>query len=346
MSKSRFFASDNNAGVHHSIMDSIIDANINHTVSYGDDKYTKEATALFREVFGTPLDVFFVYNGTGANVVALQAITRPFEAVICASTAHINVDECGAPEKQTGCKLLTVNTPDGKLTKELISTHLHGMGVEHHSQPKVVSITQSTEMGTLYTIAELKEICDYAHQNGLLVHLDGARISNAAAALNCSFADITKNVGVDVLSFGGTKNGLMFGEAVIFFNSSLAAYTPFIRKQTAQLHSKMRFISAQFTAYLKDELWRKNALHANKMAAILAKKTSEVPNVKLTQEVKVNSVFAIIPKDWIKPLQEKSFFYVWNEEKSEVRWMTSFDTTEEDVDYFISLLQEQLRIRN
>ena len=341
MSKSRFFASDNNAGVHPKVMDSIINANINHTVSYGDDKYTEEAIALFREVFGASLDIFFVYNGTGANVVALQAITRPFEAVICAHTAHINVDECGAPEKHTGCKLLAVNTPDGKLTKELISKCLHGKGVEHHSQPKVVSITQSTEMGTLYSINELKEICDFAHQNGLLVHLDGARISNAATALNCSFADITKNVGIDVMSFGATKNGLMFGEAVIFFNHSLAAYTPFIRKQTAQLHSKMRFISAQFKAYLKDELWRENALHANKMAAILAKKASEVPNVTLTQKVSVNSVFAIIPKDWIKPLQEKSFFYVWDEDKSEVRWMTSFDTTEEDVDYFVSLLWEQ-----
>jgi len=338
----RFFASDNNAGVHPQIMDAIIKANNNHTISYGNDKYTNETIALFRDVFETPLDIFFVYNGTGANIIALQSMTHSFDAVICAQTAHICVDECGAPEKQTGCKLISLETPDGKLTSKLISTCLHGIGDQHHSQPKVVSITQSTEMGTLYTIDELKSICNFAHQNGLLVHMDGSRISNAAAALNCSFADITWKAGVDVLSFGGTKNGMMFGEAVIYFNFPEAVYTPFIRKQTTQLHSKMRFISAQFKAFLESELWRKNASHANKMAAILAEKASKIPNVTLTQKNQVNSVFAIIPNNWIKPLQDKSFFYVWNENKSEVRWMTSFDTTEEDVNAFVDLLWKQV----
>ena len=335
----RFFASDNNAGVHPNVMEAILAVNNGHTISYGDDMYTREAVELFKKEFATDLDIFFVYNGTGANVTALQAMARPYESVICAQTAHINVDECGAPEKQTGCKLLPLATPDGKLTIELIAKCLHVVGDQHHSQPRVVSITQSSEMGTVYSIDELRKICRFAHAHNLLVHLDGARIANAAAALGCRFADITWKVGIDALSFGGTKNGLMFGEAVIFFNRQLAQKMPFIRKQTAQLHSKMRFISAQFTAYLKDELWRANAQHANRMAAILAEKTSKISCVKLTQKVQVNSVFATIPKKLIKPLQEKSFFYVWNEEKSEVRWMTSFDTTEKDIDNFVELIK-------
>lgn len=335
----RFFASDNNAGVHPNVMEAILAVNNGHTISYGDDMYTREAVELFKKEFATDLDIFFVYNGTGANVTALQAMARPYESVICAQTAHINVDECGAPEKQTGCKLLPLATPDGKLTIELIAKCLHVVGDQHHSQPRVVSITQSSEMGTVYSIDELRKICRFAHAHNLLVHLDGARIANAAAALGCRFADITWKVGIDALSFGGTKNGLMFGEAVIFFNRQLAQKMPFIRKQTAQLHSKMRFISAQFTAYLKDELWRANAQHANRMAAILAEKTSKISCVKLTQKVQVNSVFATIPKKLIKSLQEKSFFYVWNEEKSEVRWMTSFDTTEKDIDNFVELIK-------
>ncbi|MCL2074729.1 MAG: aminotransferase class V-fold PLP-dependent enzyme [Marinilabiliaceae bacterium] len=337
----RFFASDNNAIVHPKVMAAIMEVNNGHTISYGDDVYTKETIELFKKEFETnEIDVFFVYNGTGANVVALQALTNPFNAVICAQTAHINVDECGAPEKQTCCKLIAMETPDGKLTTELIAKTLHAVGDQHHSQPRVVSITQSTEMGTLYSIEELKNICDFAHQNNLYVHLDGARIANAAAALNCNFADLTWKVGIDALSFGGTKNGLMFGEAVIFFDRSLAKNVPFIRKQSAQLHSKMRFISAQYKAYFENQLWRHNALHANKMAALLSEKVSKLSNIKLTQKVQVNSIFAIIPKEWIKPLQKESFFYVWDEENSEVRWMTAFDTSEEDIDSFVELISE------
>lgn len=340
MTHIRGFASDNNAGVLPEVLDAISNVNIGHTVGYGDDSYTNEVTRQFRNVFGVPLELFFVYNGTGANVVALQAMTQPFNSIICADTAHINVDECGAPEKQTGCKLITVETPDGKLTKQMIEKHLHGFGFQHHAQPKVVSLTQCTEMGTVYSIDELREICSFVHNNGLLVHMDGARISNAAAALNCSLADITCNVGVDVLSFGGTKNGLMFGEAVVFFNRELADNAKYIRKQTAQLNSKMRFISAQFMAYLNNELWRKTALHANKMAALLAKEASKIADVKITQKVDANGVFAIIPRSWILPLTEEFFFYIWDESKSEVRWMTSFDTTEEDVMTFVKLLDK------
>lgn len=338
MTHIRGFASDNNSGVLPEVLDAIKYVNNGHAVGYGGDKYTQDTIALFRSVFGVPLDLFFVYNGTGANVVALQAMTRPFNAIICAETAHINVDECGAPEKHTGCKVLSIDTPDGKLTPALIKKHLHGFGFEHHAQPGVVSITQSTEMGTLYTLDELRELCSFVHDQGLLVHMDGARISNAAAALNCSLADTTCHVGVDVLSFGGTKNGLMFGEAVIFFNRDLAAQTPYIRKQTSQLHSKMRYVAAQFSAFLTNELWRKHALHANKMARVLAEEAARVPGVTLTQKVEVNGVFAIIPKEWIARLQREFFFYMWDESRSEVRWMTSFDTTEGDIQTFVNLL--------
>lgn len=340
MTHQRGFASDNNAGVLPEVLDAINSVNKGHTVGYGADNYTKAVIQQFKSEFGVPLDLFFVYNGTGANVVALQAITRSFNAVICAETAHINVDECGAPEKHTGCKLLAVETPDGKLTPSLIEKHLHGFGVEHHAQPRVVSITQSTEMGTVYTLSELKELCDFVHSKGLLVHMDGARISNAAAALNCSLAQTTCQVGVDVLSFGGTKNGLMFGEAVIFFNRELSAQTPFIRKQSAQLHSKMRFVAAQFSAFLTNDLWRKNASHANKMARILALEASKINGITITQKVEANGVFAIIPQVWIVQLQQEFYFYVWDESKSEVRWMTSFDTTLDDIAAFVSLLKQ------
>ncbi len=340
MTHTRGFASDNNAGVLPEVLNAIRDVNNGHTIGYGDDKFTEEVTEQFKSVFGVPLDLFFVYNGTGANVVALQAMTQSFNAVICAQTAHINVDECGAPEKHTGCKLLSVETPNGKLTPRLIEKHLHGFGVEHHAQPRVVSITQSTEMGTVYSLDELRELCNFVHNKGLLIHMDGARISNAAAVLNCSLPETTCNVGIDVLSFGGTKNGLMFGEAVVFFNRQLSTQTPFIRKQTAQLHSKMRFIAAQFSAFLTNELWRKYAQQANEMALILANEAIKVPGVVITQKVESNGVFAIIPKEWISRLQQEFFFYIWDESKSEVRWMTSFDTTREDIMTFVALLNK------
>jgi threonine aldolase len=336
----RGFASDNNAGVHPEIMNAIFKANVGHKVGYGGDDYTKDAINLFKREFGNSVEVFFVYNGTGANVIALQAMARPYEAVICASTAHINVDECGAPEKHSGCKLIDVLTIDGKLTPALIEPLLHGIGVEHHVQPRVISITQSTELGTVYSIDELNQLCEFAHSHDLLVHLDGARISNAAVTLNCSLAETSIKTGVDILSFGGTKNGMMFGEAVLVFNPQLTVGIKYIRKQTAQLHSKMRYISAQFNAFLTDDLWKRNALHANRMAQLLADGVSQVPGVTITQKTQANGVFAIIPKEWIYLLQEKYFFYIWDESRSEVRWMTAFDTTEDDVTCFVAALLE------
>jgi len=335
----RGFASDNNAGVLPEIMDELKRVNTGHTNGYGDDVYTELAIKLIKKEMGISTEVFFVYNGTGANVISLQAMARPFEAVICAETAHINVDECGAPEKHSGCKLIDIPTPDGKLTPNLIEPYLNGFGFEHHVQPKVISITQSTELGTIYSIEEIKQLSDFAHKNGLLVHMDGARISNAVASLNCSLSDATIDAGVDVLSFGGTKNGMMFGEAVLVFNPDLSSTVKYIRKQTTQLHSKMRFISAQFAVFLNDELWRMHALHANKMALLLANEASKIKGIKITQKVQANGVFAIIPNQWIQELQKQFFFYVWDENKSEVRWMTAFDTTEEDVYDFVTQLK-------
>lgn len=340
MKNRRGFASDNNAGVLPEVMDALIDANVGHTKGYGDDIYTDNAIKSFKKEFGDATEVYFVFNGTGANVVGLQAMVRPYEAVICAQTAHINVDECAAPEKFLGGKLIDLATPDGKLTPELILPVLHGFGDQHHVQPKVVSITQSTEMGTIYSLEEIKTLCDFAHAHGLLVHMDGARISNAAAALDASLADVTVLAGVDLLSFGGTKNGLMFGEAILVFNPVLNEGLKFIRKQSAQLPSKMRFIAVQFQMLLNNEVWRKHALHANQMARLLASEAEKVPEVQITQKVESNGVFAVIPKEWIAPLQKLSFFYVWDEVSSEVRWMTSFDTAKEDVMSFVALLHK------
>ena len=340
MKNRRGFASDNNAGVLPEVMDALVDVNTGHTKGYGDDFYTNTAIQSFKKEFGDTTEVYFVFNGTGANVVGLQTMVRSYEAVICAQTAHINVDECAAPEKFLGGKLIDLPTPDGKLTPQLILPVLHGFGDQHHVQPKVISITQSTEMGTIYSLEEIKTLCDFAHAHNLLVHMDGARISNATAALNTSLAEVTSLAGVDLLSFGGTKNGLMFGEAILVFNPSLNEGLKFIRKQSAQLPSKMRFIAIQFQTLLKNEVWRKHALHANEMACFLASEAKKVTEIQITQKVESNGVFAIIPKKWIAPLQEQSFFYVWDEASSEVRWMTSFDTTKEDVIAFVTLLNK------
>jgi len=338
----RGFASDNNAGVHPEVFESMIAVNNGHEVGYGDDPYTAEAISLFRKEFGEDTDVYFVFNGTGANVLSLSTITNSYHSVICADTAHIQVDECGAPEKFTGCKLLPVKSVKGKISPESIREHLHGFDFEHHSQPKVISISQVTELGTVYTPEEIREIADLAHVHNMYLHMDGARIANAAAALNLSFRAFTRDAGVDVLSFGGTKNGLMIGEAVLFFNPELSKRTKYIRKQSMQLFSKMRFVSAQFIPYLKNELWKKNALHANNMARLLEQEVQKVEGIKLTQQTEANGVFAIIPKEIIPQLQEKFFFYVWDENRSEVRWMTAFDTTEDDIYNFIETLKSLL----
>ena len=289
------------------------------------------------------LAVYFVYNGTAANVLGLKASTRSFNAVICAETAHINVDECGAPEKFSGCKLLSIPTPNGKLTPDGIKKHLHGFGFEHHAQPKVISITQPTELGTLYTPSEILAITDLAREYGLIVHMDGARIANAAAALNLPLKTITADTGIDLLSFGGTKNGMLFGEAVLFFNRYLSENFKYIRKQGMQLNSKMRFVSVQFQALLSNDLWQKNALHANRMAQLLKFEIESIPVIKITQPVETNAVFAMIPPKNIPELQKEFFFYIWNDVLSEVRWMTSFDTQEDDILKFSALLRKTFK---
>jgi threonine aldolase len=339
----RSFASDNNAGVHPKVVEAIIAANSGHVIAYGDDPYTERATAKFRKEFGDDTAVYFVFGGTGANVLGLKAATKSYQAIICADTAHINVDECGAPEKFTGCKLLSVSTENGKVTIDAMKHFLHGVGFEHHVQPGVISVSQSTEMGTVYSPQELKALSEFAHQNDMLLHVDGARIANAAVSLKMGLKEVTRSCGVDLLSFGGTKNGMMYGEAVIFFDPNLARDFKYIRKQGTHLPSKMRFVSAQFEALLTDNLWRKNAEHSNRMAQVLAAQLEKVPNVTLTQKVEANGVFAIIPSKYVPALQEKYFFYVWNEETSECRFMTSFDTTEEDIAEFVALVKKTVR---
>jgi threonine aldolase len=336
----RGFASDNNAGVHARVLDALRSANQGHAVAYGDEVYTETAAGLFRERFGGRAEVFFVFGGTGANVSALAAVTRPFEAVVCAETAHINVDECGAPERFTGCKLIALQTPDGKLRPEQVEPLLTRLGDQHHVQPRVVSVSQPTELGTVYTVEELTRLAAFAHERGLLLHVDGARLANAAAHLNVSLEELTAGAGVDVLSFGGTKNGMMYGEAVVFFDSALAEEFRFVRKQCAQLPSKMRFVAAQFTALLGEDLWRETAAHANRMAQTLAAELRSIPRARITQPVESNAVFAILPRDAVARVQERFFFYVWNEQTSEVRLMCSFDTTAEDVSELVAVIRE------
>ncbi|MCF7910932.1 MAG: low specificity L-threonine aldolase [Candidatus Cloacimonetes bacterium] len=336
------FASDNNSGVHPAVMQALQYVNEGHYTGYGDDPYTLEAVAKFKQLLGDNIAVFFVYNGTGANTVLLNTVTRSYHSIICPESAHINVDECGAPSAVTGCKMEYIRTTDGKLTPELVATMMHGIGFEHHSQPKVVSITQSTELGTLYSLAELKRLADYCHAHDLLLHLDGARIANAAVALGCTLKEMTTDTGIDLMSFGGTKNGMMFGEAAVFFRPELAADFRYFRKQGMQLHSKMRYISAQFSALFTNDLWYENALHSNMMAQKLYNELLKVEGITITRPCEVNSVFAILPAEVIPRMQEKYFFYIWDETTHEVRFMTTFDTSIKDIDHFIEALKQEL----
>ncbi len=339
MKNIRGFASDNNSGIHPEILEAIKKANTGHVIAYGDDPLTARAKKTIIKHFGE-CDVYFVLTGTGANVMGLAAVTDPFHSIICAESAHIYVDECGAPERFSGCKLLPVETNDGKLTPASIEKHMHGFGFEHHSQPKVISISQSTELGTVYTQEEIHKLAGFAHDHHMLLHMDGARLANAAVSLGLDFKAITKDAGVDMLSFGGTKNGMLFAESVLFFNKDLSEDFKYIRKQSMQLASKMRFVSAQFIAYLSDDLWKKNAAHANRMARMLHDEVKKIKGIEITQKVESNGVFAIIPKESVTKLQQEYFFYVWDEKRSEVRWMTSFDTTEEDINDFVALLKK------
>lgn len=328
------FASDNYAGVHPEIMAALHRANHGHSPSYGADPFTERAIRKFHELFGKDAEVFFAYNGTGANVLGLSALTRSFESIICSDLAHINVDESTAPEKFTGCKLLTIPTKDGKIYPNEIESKIQRIGDQHHPQARVISISQSTEYGTVYTAEEIKAISGIARKHNLFLHMDGARISNAAVGLGKEFSTITRDAGVDVLSFGGTKNGMMFGEAVVFLTPGLAKGFPFIRKQSMQLHSKMRFISSQFEALLSNDLWKRNAEHANRMATLLEQEIRKTKKAEITQRVQANGVFVKLPPEIIPQLQEHSFFYVWNESISEARLMCSFDTTEETIKSF------------
>lgn len=337
------FASDNYAGIHPEVLQAISAANNQHTIAYGDDEYTAKAQDLFRQQFGEDADIFFVFNGTAANVLSLQALTDSYRAIICASTAHINLDEAGAPEKFIGSKLITVPTTDGKLTVEAVAPLLARLGDQHAVQPKVISISQTTEYGTVYTPEEVRKIADFAHKHNMYLHMDGARIANAVPSLDLPVRKITRDAGVDVLTFGGTKNGMMVGEAVIFFNAELAKNFKYIRKQGMQLASKMRFIAAQFIALLMDELWLRNARHANQMAQRLYERIKNISNLKITQPVQANVIFASLPKPAIEKLQQHYRFYVWNDAISEVRWMTAFDTMEQDIDRFAKLIEEVLR---
>ncbi len=333
------FASDNNSGIHPELLKAIQETNVGHAHAYGGDEITEAAIEEFKKQFGNNIDVHFVFNGTAANVLSLKTLVKPFESVICAQSSHLNLDECGAPEAIGGFKLQTIETKDGKLTIEQIEKFYIRMGDQHYSQPRAISITQPTELGTVYTQDEIKKIADWAHKRNMLLHVDGARFTNAVVSLNSTFKKLTADAGVDALSFGGTKNGLLLGEAVIFFDPKLSKDFKFIRKQGMQLSSKMRFIANQFRVYFAKEVGVQIARHSTQMAQYLKTKLQEVPQVKITQNVQSNAVFAEFPREWVKPLKDKYFFYIWNEETFEARWMCSFDTTKEDIDNFVGIMK-------
>lgn len=337
------FASDNNSGVHPVIMEAIRKANQGHVIAYGDDPFTRAALAKCREHFGPGSETFFVFTGTAANVLGISAVTRPYHAILCAETAHLNEHECGGPEKYTGCKVITVPTETGKIKVDQVEAHLAGRGNEHYAQLKVISITQPTECGAVYSLEELKALSSFAHRHDLYLAMDGARIAHAAASLDKSLKQVTGDVGVDILSFGGTKNGMMCGEAVVFFNPELSVDFKYIRKQGMQLGAKMRFIAAQFNAYLSDNLWYENALQANKMAQYLADRVKGLKGITIPHPVESNGLFPLLPPEAIPLIQKEFFFYIWNEKIHQVRWMTSFDTRKEDVDEFAGVIEKYIK---
>ncbi|KNB52393.1 threonine aldolase [Streptomyces caatingaensis] len=339
---SRGFASDNYAGAHPEVLAAIALANEGHQTAYGEDVYTAHLQEVIRGHFGPAAEAYPVFNGTGANVVALQAVTERWGAVVCAETAHINVDECGAPERVGGLKLLTVPTPHGKLTPELIDRQAWGWEDEHRAQPQVVSLAQTTELGTCYTPDEIREICDHAHERGMKVHLDGSRLANAAATLGLPLRAFTTDAGVDLLSLGGTKNGLLFGECVVVLDPDSVKAMKHLRKLSMQLASKMRFVSVQFEALLAGDLWLRSAARANAMASRLASAVRDVPGVEILHPVESNAVFARLPHDVSERLQKRYRFYFWDEAAGDVRWMCAFDTTEADVDGFVAAVREEM----
>lgn len=338
----RGFASDNYAGAHPEVLAAIAEANEGHQVAYGEDAYTSRLQEVVKSHFGEQAEAFPVFNGTGANVTALTSMLPRWGAVVTTTNAHIHTDENAAPERVSGLKLLTVPTPDGKLTPGLIDVEAWGWGDEHRAQPLAVSITQSTELGTVYSVEEVRAIAEHAHALGMRVHMDGARVANAAASLGTGLREFTSDAGVDVLSFGGTKNGLLYGEAVVVLNPEASEGLIFLRKLSMQLASKMRFVSAQLIALLESDLWMRSASHANAMAARLRSTLEGVPAVRFTQPTQANALFAILPRDSADRLREHFRFYDWDPSTGEVRWMTAFDTTEADVDAFAAAIREEV----
>lgn len=339
----RGFASDNNAAVHPEIFDALLAVNVGHQPAYGADMYTRWAEEAVQRHFGENAEVFFVFNGTGANVVALQAMARSWEAVVCASTAHINTSECGAMEHVTGLKLLPVPGQFGKVTPAGLAAAARGQGNQNRAQPRVVSITQSTELGTCYSVEELAAICRQSHDLGMTVHLDGARLSNAAASLGTSLSELTTQAGVDVVSFGGTKCGLMFGEAVVVLRRDAVQGMEYIRKAVTQLASKMRYIAVQFGTLLTRDIWMTSARHANGMAALLERGLRTIPGVQISYPVEANAVFAQLPAQALAAAVQTLPISLWNEARSEVRMVASFDTTESDVSDLVTQLRALVR---
>lgn len=335
----RSFGSDNHSGVHPEIFKALVTANFDHAPSYGTDEWTEKASALFQKQFGGNPDVHFVFNGTGANVTALRACLQSFESVLCSDLSHINVDECAAPEFFTGGKLISLKSVQGKISLSDLKSALVRRGDQHAAQVKVVSLTQPTELGTCYSLNELKEISAWCKKENLYLHIDGARLSNAVLSLKTSFQNMITDLGIDILSFGGTKNGLMFGEAVLIFNDALKNNFKYIRKQSAQLPSKSRFIAAQFQAYLSNDLWKELAGHSLQMAEKLAIGIRSLQKFEITAERESNGVFVKIPQALVKRLREKYFFYVWDEKTFECRLMTTWDTTDQDIEGFLFHLQ-------
>jgi threonine aldolase len=334
------FGSDNHSGVHPDILRSIQNVNDGYVIAYGNDEYTAQAMKKLKEVFGRDSAVFFVYNGTAANILGLRCVTDSFHSIFCAESAHLTVHECCGPENYIGTKLVNIPTSDGKLTIDTIDPFLIGVGDPHMAQPHVISITQATERGTTYRSKEIRVLAEYAHNHQMLLHMDGARLCNAAAFLKTGLMDISGAAGVDVLSFGGTKNGMMYGEAVVFFNKDLSQHFEFIRKQGMQLTSKMRYISAQFSAFLTDDLWLRNATHANKMAELLAEQLRKIPGIEISQKVEANMVYAIIPNPCILKLQKHYYFHRFNERTCEVRLMCSFTTQPQNVLEFTEAIRK------
>jgi threonine aldolase len=337
------FGSDNHSGVHPDILDALRNANDGYTVAYGLDDYTKHAIEQLKKIFGKNTAVFFVYNGTAANILGLKSAVDSFHSIFCAESAHLTVHECCGPENFIGCKLVNIPTPDGKLTVDLIEPYLIGVGDPHMAQPRGVSLTQATERGTVYQPNEIQRLADFAHENDMILHMDGARLCNAAAFLKKGLDEISGKAGVDILSFGGTKNGMMFGEAVVFFNPTLAEHFEFIRKQGMQLTSKMRYISAQFSAFLSNDLWLRNARHANEMAQLLAMELTQIPGIQITQKVEANMVYAFIPNHCITALQKHYYFHRFNERNCEVRLMCSFTTQPDDVKSFATAIRRTVQ---